>query len=256
MGTQRMARLKYGDFSMPCDISEMLQRQFYFFGTYFMEEQILDCWRETASRAKVIFDVGANAGIYSLAALARESNVAVYAFEPTPEIANQLRKTAELNNLDQLHVVEAAVSNVNGRAKLMRCPGDRGSNGGMNYISVDEPNDGRDCVRTLCLDDFCDDHAIGSIDLVKVDVQGHEHEVLMGAQQLIRAGRIGTISLELNWMASAPHSPARESIRLLAQCGYHFSVPGKTLKYKPSGDWINGLSDIVARRVFRSESRA
>ena len=88
MGTQRLARLKYGDYSMQCDISEMLQRQFYFFGTYFLEEEIIDCWRETARGAKVIFDVGANAGIYSLAALACEPNVTVYAFEPTPEIAS------------------------------------------------------------------------------------------------------------------------------------------------------------------------
>ena len=67
----------------------------------------------------------------------------------------------------------------------MRYRGDGGANGGMNYISAVEPDDGPDCVPTLCLDDFCDDHGISSIDLVKVDVQGHEHKVLMGAQRLL-----------------------------------------------------------------------
>ena len=69
---------------MSCDLSEMLQRQFYFFGTYFVEEHILTCWEQEAKGARVIFDVGANAGIFSLAALAVQRDATVHAFEPTP----------------------------------------------------------------------------------------------------------------------------------------------------------------------------
>ena len=58
--TQRMATLKYGGFKMPCDISEMLQSQFYYFGTYFMEQEIIESWQRIARTASVIFDVGAN----------------------------------------------------------------------------------------------------------------------------------------------------------------------------------------------------
>jgi len=254
-GTQRMARLKYGDFTMPCDISEMLQRQFYFFGTYFLEEEILDCWRQAAKGAKVIFDVGANAGIYSLAALASEPNAVVYAFEPTPEVASHLRQSAALNKLGKLNVQETAVSSANGLAKLVRYRGELGTNEGMNFISVDDANGAPDCVPTVRLDDFCDDHGIESIDLLKVDVQGHEHEVLLGAELLLSGGRIGTVFLELNWFdSSASHCPARESTRLLERCGYRFSVPGKTLHWMRSGDWMNGLTDIVARRALRSGS--
>src|SRR5258708_20647428 len=70
--TQRVATLTHGGFQMPCDLGEMLQRQFYFFGTYFLEKDILGCWETMAKGAKVVLDVGANAGIYSLAALASE----------------------------------------------------------------------------------------------------------------------------------------------------------------------------------------
>src|SRR5215475_10727980 len=95
--TSRLAVLKYGGFKMPCDLSEMLQRQFYYFGTYLVEEEIIDCWQYVAQRATTIFDIGANAGIYSLAALAVAPRADVHAFEPTPEIANRLRSTAKLN---------------------------------------------------------------------------------------------------------------------------------------------------------------
>src|SRR5262249_58041931 len=87
----RMAHLRYGGLKMPCDLTEMLQRQFYFFGTYFLEEKILNCWTKAAKEAEVIFDVGANFGIYSLAALASQPNAVVHAFEATPEIAGRLR---------------------------------------------------------------------------------------------------------------------------------------------------------------------
>ena len=102
----------------------MLQRQFYFFGTYFLEEQILDCWTKAARGAEVIFDVGANSGIYSLAALASQPNAVVHAFEPTPEIAGRLRQTGQLNHLSNLIVHEVAVMSHSGRAILRRFRGD------------------------------------------------------------------------------------------------------------------------------------
>jgi hypothetical protein len=82
-GTHRLAELKHGGFKIDCDLNEMLQRQLYFFGTYFVEEHIIRCWQHAAREAKIIFDVGANAGIYSLAALAVQPNLAVHVFEPT-----------------------------------------------------------------------------------------------------------------------------------------------------------------------------
>jgi hypothetical protein len=125
--THRVATLKHGGFKIPCDLGEMLQRQFYFFGTYFLEEDVLRCWEAAAKGAKVVLDVGANAGIYSLAALAAQPNVTVFAFEPTPEIAVRLRASAELNGLDHLHVHEVAVLNKNGQTSLKRFHGDSGN---------------------------------------------------------------------------------------------------------------------------------
>ena len=164
--THRVATLKHGRFKMPCDLGEMLQRQFYFFGTYFLEEDILRCWEAAAKGAKVILDVGANAGIYSLAALAIQPDATVHAFEPTPEIAARLRATAKLNGLDHLHVHEAAVLNKNGQAALKRFRGELGDNEGMNFISRDLCDSGTECVKTVCVDQFCQDHSINQISIL------------------------------------------------------------------------------------------
>jgi FkbM family methyltransferase len=247
--THRVAVLNHGGFKMSCDLSEMLQRQFYFFGTYFLEEDILTCWEAAAKGTKVIFDVGANAGIYSLAALAIQPDVTVHAFEPTPEIAARLRATTKLNGLDHLHVHEAAVLNKNGQATLKRFRGELGTNEGMNFVSPDLGDSGTERVRTVCVDQFCQDRSIDYIDLMKIDIQGHEHSALEGAKHLIKAGRVGMIFLELNWARSGGATcPATESVRFLEQMGYRFSKPGMRLDWQNAGDWLWTLSDVVAHR--------
>jgi FkbM family methyltransferase len=249
-GAQRMATLKHGEFKMSCDLGEMLQRQFYFFGTYFLEEQILRCWATAARGAKIVLDVGANAGIYGLAALAVQPDVVVHAFEPTPEIASRLRETANLNGLANLHVHEVAVLGEDGEAILRRFRGELGSNEGMNFVSHDVYNSDAEHVQTVSLDHFCQDHLIDRIDLLKLDVQGQEYCVLKGSERLIRDDRLGTIFMELNWTRSGTTCPAKESVQLLSQAGYVFSKPGKRLNWQRAGDWLRSLSDIIARRPY------
>lgn len=94
--TRRLVTLTHGGFKVPCDLSEMLQRQLYFFGSYFVEEHIIRCWQREARQARMVFDVGANA---SLAAPAIRADLTVHAFEPSPEIADRLRQTVALNGL-------------------------------------------------------------------------------------------------------------------------------------------------------------
>jgi FkbM family methyltransferase len=245
-GTARTATLKYGGLKVPCDLQEMMQRQFFFFGTYFLEEEMLDIWTGFAERANVIFDVGANAGIYSLAALASRRQAHVHAFEPTPEIAARLRETARLNDLSNLIVHEIAVLDRSGTATLHRFRGDLGDNEGMNYIGrPDEP--GMERVSTVRLDHFCRTEGITHIDLLKLDVQGHEHSVLLGAEGLIKVGRLSTIFMELNWAhGRSQRCSATDSIRLLTQHGYKFLNPRDRKKWQEPGDWMLGLSDIVA----------
>ena len=249
--TQRMTTLKYGGFKMSCDVAEMMQRQFYYFGTYLIEEEIIRCWQSMARGAKTIFDVGANAGIYSLAALAVQADANVHAFEPTPEIANRLRATAKLNGLEHLYVHEAAVLKRAGTATLRRCRGELGTNEGMNFVSEDRVDAGGEKVQTVTLDQFCEERSIDNVDLLKVDIQGHEYAALQGAEQLIRAGRINTIFLELNWAQDANSiCAATESVEFLKQSHYLFSKPGKHLNWQPAGDWLRTMNDVIARRVL------
>jgi FkbM family methyltransferase len=234
---------------MPCDLSEMLQRQFYFFGTYFLEEEMLRCWADAAKGAKVVFDVGANAGIYSLAALAVEPDAVVHAFEPTPEIASRLRTTANLNRLASLHVHEVAVLDHDGSAVLRRFRGELGNNEGMNFVVHEPDNSETEQVRVVSLDRFCRERCLEQIDLLKIDVQGHELSVLKGAERLIANGQVRTIFIELNWARRIGQTCiATEVIQFLSRSNYLFSEPCERLHWHAPGEWLRHLSDVVAYR--------
>jgi FkbM family methyltransferase len=243
-GFHREAVLRHGGFRVPCNISEMLQRQFYYFGTYFLEEDILACWEQQARAAQTVFDIGANAGIFSLAALASNSRAAVHAFEPTPEIAARLRTTIALNSLINLTVNEAAVGDHDGDAKLKRWRGVGDSNEGMNFITTDGSEG--ETVRLISLDRYCSDRGIEYIDLLKIDIQGNEPHAFAGGARLLREKRIGTIFAELNWEPGRSDEPAAVLIAMLEEAGFRFSPPGPLLEWKESGDWMRAHSDIVA----------
>lgn len=245
--TVREANLVFGDMKMRCDLREMLQRQIYFFGTYFIEREMLDQWLYYAANAEIVFDVGANSGIYGIAAKAAQPRSQIYAFEPTPEMAQLLRVNAELNRLENFDVVEVAVADRTGTAALHRWRGEIGDNEGMNYITLNG-NDTSERVKVTSIDAFCRRHAISRIDLLKLDIQGQEHRALNGARQILMERRVGTIFLELNWAEGAPEDcPARQSLAILEEAGYQFSAIGGEPELDPRGAAIRSHSDVVAK---------
>ena len=248
-GNRRIGHLEMGGYSVPCDLGDVMSRQCYFFGTYFVERDLLALWQGLAREATTVFDIGANAGIYSLATLAVQPEARVHAFEPTLEIADRLRDAVARNNLHGLHVHECAVSSRDGEALLTQWRGEDGMNEGMNFLGAGaDPSLSQTMVRTVRLDTFCAEAGITHIDLLKIDVQGHEDDVLEGAADLLARRAIGTIQMELNLPgngADASSSTAR-SIARLADAGFSFAAPRAPLEWRPAGAWLGSLTDVFA----------
>lgn len=245
--TERIATLIHGGFTMRCDLKYLLQRQFYFFGTYFQEAENLKAWARMAADARTVIDVGANLGIYSLAALAVNREARVRAFEPTPTIATHLAETVDRNSLtERIKIERLAVGEKSGDVVLNFFDGDDGSNEGMNFVTS-SPQDERSIpVSMTSLDEYCSREGIEVVDLMKLDIQGNEPAALRGAGQLLKTGRIRAIFLELNWAPNAgARCPASEVVALLDEAGYRFRAPcGRVAR--PPGEWMRSESDVIA----------
>lgn len=127
----------------------------------------------------ITVDVGANCGLYTrkLARLSRR----VYAFEPSFDMADLLRRTSASN----VSVHEIALSDKSGNAELFIPQGDRGLIYGLASLEPAVSAASRDVVSIKVPTTRLDAIVRRNVAFVKIDVEGHELNVLNGAIELL-----------------------------------------------------------------------
>jgi FkbM family methyltransferase len=128
------------------------------------------------------FDVGAWRGPWTLRLAKMVPRV--HSFEASPDLARTLRAIVPAN----VEVHEVAVSDCSGEATLWLVdPRGRGADGRCSLeeqvVSDFKPRPHR--VRTVALDDM----DLGPVGFIKIDVEGHERNVLKGAANLLHDQR-------------------------------------------------------------------
>lgn len=165
-----------------------IENGLYWEGLYSHEPMSMRQWVRLASGARTVLDIGANSGIFSLAASAVGAG-RVHAFEPVPRIHQILVNNVELNGMNNVVCLDKAVGDENGAAEIFDPGGDaptsasisRGfahSHFGSNVASYS--------VQVTSVDQYCAENEICDVDLVKVDVEGHEEFALRGMQETVR----------------------------------------------------------------------
>ena len=122
-------------------------------------------------------DIGANVGVWSywLSKYAKQ----VESFEPNPKIFNAL-KNIKIKNVNSYNI---ALSNKSGSVDLLIPKGSKGfSNQGASLSSIKVQGEHKSIsIEAKCLDEY----NFLDVDFIKIDVEGHEHEVIEGAQETI-----------------------------------------------------------------------
>jgi FkbM family methyltransferase len=120
-------------------------------------------------------DIGANYGTYTLAmaqAIAPEGRV--WAYEPTSATARYLRKTIARNDLVNVELVQAAVSDRTGSGRLRV-----EAQVELNRVVLE--GDGEEVLLTT-LDAESGLHAWDRIDFIKIDAEGGELDIVRGGE--------------------------------------------------------------------------
>lgn len=130
----------------------------------------------------VVLDIGANSGGACLLA-AHHPGMLVYAWEPDQESFEILCANIEANDLDsRTTVYNVALSNRAGNAWL-HTPLQSGLSG-LARLSEFSGSARRTLVPLWTLDDWAQNKP--KIDVIKLDVEGHELSVLCGAEQTLQ----------------------------------------------------------------------
>ena len=140
-----------------------------------------------------LFDVGANDGEYLQAALNVLGNkVKAFSFEPQSSSLEILRSRFARNELVQIR--DVALGSEAGSAELF-FSGDRESTASLHEVRT-LSSLRSETVRVTTIDRFCADEDVSHIDILKIDTEGHEMDVLLGASGMLGSNRISSIQFE------------------------------------------------------------
>ncbi len=150
--------------------------------------------RKAIRHGDVIWDVGANIGHFS-ARFARWTGPGgtVYAFEPAPDIAARLKKTTA--SFRNVRIIQQGLSSSEGDAGFLR---DGNPDGATSRIATpgDRPADAVISVTTGDL--LVERGAAVAPDVIKMDIEGHEYEALLGIGNLLKATPARHIFIEVH----------------------------------------------------------
>jgi FkbM family methyltransferase len=246
------------------DLSEAIDFNIYLTGIY--EVELAKKMQEHIKEGDYVLDIGANVGGHTLplAKMVGETGH-VFAIEPTDFAFDKLKRNLELNPRLQNRVTAAKIFLNDAHSELPQSVSASWSiNGSMGAQERNQLDMGYgmsiENARATTLDELIESLNITKLDAIKLDVDGHEVQVLRGAEKTLN-----TLSPVIFIEFSPIHyegqgSTFTEQVELLTKHGYAFEdVFGNQLPTN-ANDLMNSiprgtLVNAVAQKKSSNESR-
>jgi len=205
------------------DLGETIDSQLYYYGAF--EKETKTTLKELCAPGFVVLDIGANIGAHTffLARWAAPGGGKVLAFEPASYAYGRLTRNSALNPglpIQTWRLGLGAEERLGWKVDVScswpvdktfeRKPGQLLPNAKVQKDSID-------IVR---LDDFVCAEKLTAIDLIKLDVDGHESNVLEGAQDTIERFKPIIVSELCDYTLRAYGSSAARLYGQLREAGY------------------------------------
>ena len=165
-------------------------------------------WIDNIEDGSVLWDIGANVGLYSIYA-AKYRGLRVYGFEPSVFNLELLGRNCAINNVvDRVTIIPLALSDQTG-VNTMR-HSSTGWGGALSSFGVSFGADGNEFNSKIeyttfgvSADEFIAKHDLPNPDYIKIDVDGIEHLVLAGAKKTILSAKSILIEINLDFSEQA-----------------------------------------------------
>ena len=198
-------------FRMNIDLRQLIDTSVYTMGTW--EATSIATIQRLLPAGGTAVDVGANIGFMTLhMATCVGKQGRVFSFEPNTWAFEKLRENLALNDMPQVVVERAGLSDHETRHEKVLVP--------YSYPLVGDRPWMRDSIVLRTLDRYLEEHPIERLDFIKCDTDGWEAHVVRGAEATLRRFRPAML-LEVNprGLAEQNHT-VPDLIRLLRDLGY------------------------------------
>jgi FkbM family methyltransferase len=148
-------------------------------------------------KPQVVFDIGANIGKYTkILNKYFPKNTTIYSFEPSKYTFSKLKKN--YNKISRINLYNFGFSNHKGKLDLFSDKKESGLASvyrrRLDHFDIEMSH--KEVVEMRTIDEFCKESNIKKILFLKIDVEGHELEVLEGAKTMLESKNIKNIQFE------------------------------------------------------------
>ena len=199
-----------------------------------------------------IFDVGANEGNYSKQCLDLGFKGTIHCFEPHPKTYISLRSTLEKLPVT---IYNVGFSDIEGTANIFDHKVGDGSEhaslfeGVIQSIHKDETVMHE--IELTTIDSFLAKNSISHIGLLKIDTEGNEFNILLGAKNALKNRMIDIIHFEFNEMNTISRVFMKDFVEYLTNYDLYRLLPHGYLKINYENPLLNEIfsyQNIVAVR--------
>ncbi len=179
-------------------------------GSYeYDKQQLLE---QTIPAGGIVFDLGAHVGFHTLlASVLVGSEGQVFAFEPMPKNLSYLKQHLQMNHVQNVTVINAAISDTDGVACF-----DLAASSFHGHLAAQ----GSLQVRTASLDSLFSQGKISLPDYIKMDVEGAEVAALHGMKTILETAHPTIV------LATHGDEIQKQCREFLTTLGYEFQVIG------------------------------
>lgn len=172
----------------------------------------IDLFKELIKEGDTVYDVGANIGSHTLAfaeIVGKEGTVV--AFEPQRQVYYVLCANVALNNISHIHCIPCAVSNIAGSIRVPELNFKEQGNFGALELQESFPDSMDFSIAQVMV---IDDLNPVSCDFLKIDVEGMESRVLVGAKKTIETYK------PFLYVEDDRQKKSKDLVRMIQELGY------------------------------------
>jgi FkbM family methyltransferase len=181
-------------------------------------------------KIKNLFDVGANQGNYARLFVDLSFAGDIFCFEPHPVTFRKLDAALQGPSIQKFDI---GLSAEKGSFNIYDYQSQDGSEHASLFKNViEEVHKGKaieHLVKVDTVDDFAASHEVGHIGLLKIDTEGNEFNVLMGARRMLSESRIDLLHLEFNEMNVVSRVFMKDFFKLLPNYNLYRLLPNDFL---------------------------
>jgi FkbM family methyltransferase len=183
-------------FFMLTNNDDIVAEFYLWYGKNAYERTSIREWVRLVKNASVIYDVGANTGVFTLlSCFAADNNQQVVAFEPTSRACARIYENCNINGvIDRVKIEKSALSNRSGTLEFLHYENSSRISSGASYVAGLSHFDvhSRELCEATTLDEYIARSGLVP-DLLKIDVEGAEIDVIEGARNLIASRKASFI---------------------------------------------------------------